>query len=244
VFDASSGTALNNISIEDFGTCSKVVIGRNFATFIGDGNEEIKTLTNEKVDQLRKILANDKSLDELRRSNIKKRLAKLAGGIAIVKVGGSTEIEILEKKDRVEDALNATIAAVQEGILPGGGVALYHASKMLEPVLNNLNKKLTENELAGVKVILETCKEPLRVIVENTGKSPDVVINQLETIGETSKNCIREGYDAYKHEYCDLIDAGILDPLKVSRAAMQHANSVIGLLLTCNAVIVNETDEN
>ena len=262
VFDASSGTALKNIKLEDFGRCKRAIIGRSFTTFVGEGGEDVKTLIDERVAQLRKILSSDTSLDELRKTNLKKRLAKLAGGIAVVKVGGSTEVEILEKKDRVEDALNATVAAVQEGVLPGGGTALFYAAQALQDVLTNNPSNLTEDELAGVKIVYETCLQPLRVIVENTGKSADVVMNKLLTQDNTFNtvdpqkefkdftqeqfdkanmvNPVRFGYDAYRHEYCDLVNRGVIDPLKVERYALEHANSVVSLILTCNAIIVNE----
>lgn len=273
VFDASSGSSLKSIKTEDFGRCKKVIVGRNFTTFVGEGGEDIKSLIEERVNQLRSVLTNDLSLDDLRRNNLKKRLAKLAGGIAVIKVGGSTEVEILEKKDRVEDALNATVAAVQEGVLPGGGTALFYAKECLNEVLKNSNNIFTDDELAGVRVIYETCKQPLRVIVENTGKSADVVMNNLsqkqnfkvpemdmlkadwqptgnwkvlyENAKKETKSCdpMKFGYDAYKHEYGDLVESGVLDPIKVQRCAMEHSCSVIGLLLTCNSFIVNEDIE-
>jgi chaperonin GroEL len=260
VFDASSGVSLKNIKAEDFGTCKKVVVGRNFTTFIGDGAEGVKTAIDERVSQIRTILSSDAAMDDLRRSNLKKRLAKLAGGIAVVKVGGSTEVEILEKKDRVEDALNATVAAVQEGILPGGGVALFYAAEALEKVLSANKDKLTDEELAGARIICDSCKQPLRVIVENTGKSADVVMNKLShrkpktkvtseivtdniVVTVEEKDHLRYGYDAYRHEYCDMIEVGIIDPVMVERYGLEHANSVIGLLLTCNAFVSNEEEQ-
>lgn len=256
VLDASSAIALQNVTIEHLGTCKKAIVTRGNTTLVGDGGVEAKGLIDKRVENLRAVLnKTDSTIDDLRRNNIKKRLAKLAGGIAVIKVGGSTEVEIFEKKDRVEDALNATVAAVQEGILPGGGVALYYAAQELKKRIASGEFKgtNTEDELAGMQVVVETCELPLRVIVENTGKSPDVVANTLEN-HKTIKNKhsglavhtpddyahdTRYGYDAYRHEYGDLIDKGIIDPLKVERFALEHATSVVGLILTSNAVVVN-----
>lgn len=250
VIDASSPQALKNVSLTALGTCKKVIITRNTTTIVGSSDESIKEAVTNRVSQLRNVLATDMSLDELRTHNYRKRLAKLAGGIAVVKVGGSTEVEILEKKDRVEDALNATVAAVQEGIIPGGGTALFYAACELDK--SDLFKGLSQDEQAGIQVIINACKVPLRTIVENTGKSPDVVMNDLlrfkdirlfSTKEEEQTAKLRHGYDAAQHRYGDLIDWGIIDPVKVPRYALEHATSVIGLVLTCNAVIANDMEE-
>ncbi len=243
VFDASSHIALQNIQLEHLGTCKKIIVSRSSTTIVGEGGPEIQSLVAERIEQLRTLLSSS-TLDDLRASNVKKRLAKLAGGIAVVKVGGSTEIEIFEKKDRVEDALNATVAAVQEGILPGGGVALFYAAEALESSLSGNPDNLSESVLAGMRIVTETCLLPIRVIVENTGKSADVVMNALTTSSITDqKERLRHGYDASKHEYCDLIDRGVIDPLKVERYSLEHAVSVVGLVLTSNAVVLNEERE-
>jgi chaperonin GroEL len=260
VIDSSSPQALKNVQVSDLGTCKKVIITRTSTTIVGNTSDEMKAAVDTRVQQLRSALATDTTMDGLRINNYKKRLAKLAGGIAVVKVGGSTEVEILEKKDRVEDALNATVAAVQEGIIPGGGTALFYAACELES--SDCFKHLSQAELAGVKVVINACKAPLRTIVENTGKSADVVMNKLveippnsyglssgdnwpteEEIKAALQKKIRFGYDASKHRYGDLIEWGIIDPVKVPRYALEHATSVVGLMLTCNAVVVNETEE-
>ena len=267
VIDSSSAVNLKNLTIKELGKCKRAIISRGTTTLVGEDNSR-KELVSERVEQLRNLLATNPTLDDLKRNNTKKRLAKLAGGIAVIKVGGSTEVEIFEKKDRVEDALNATIAAVQEGILPGGGTALFYASEWLQKEISDNKEQLTEDELAGAKVIYEACRQPLRVIVENTGKSADVVMNELKNlataqtrlilediVGKTNKSIdfvetkvktisserIRMGYDASKHVYCDLIEKGIIDPHKVERCALSHACSVIGLLLTTNCVVVTES---
>lgn len=266
VFDASSEKSIKSATLSDLGCCKRAIITKSSVTLVGDDAGSRKELISERVEQLRALLAANIGLDDLKRDNTKKRLAKLAGGIAVIKVGGSTEVEIFEKKDRVEDALNATVAAVQEGILPGGGAALFYASEWLHSVVaEQKDNQLTEDELAGVRVISEACRQPLRVIVENTGKSPDVVMNELrnidndkikkllsdisgkttksvesieESVKETLSKRLRHGYDASRHVYCDLIDQGIVDPHKVETAALQAACSVIGLLLTTNCVVV------
>lgn len=270
VFDSSNAKNLKNVTLEDFGTCKKVIVTRTNTTFVTDGNEELAALVKERADSLKTLLATDTTVDDLKRSQIRKRLAKLAGGVAIVKVGGSTEVEILEKKDRVEDALNATLAAVQEGILPGGGIALFYAAQSLQDLLKTNSENLTEDELAGVRVVYNAVQMPLRVIVENTGRSADVVMNTLETktkyvkategcecnrkleFGHSCPVCrggsyehdFRFGYDAYRHKFCDLVDEGIIDPLKVERCSLEHATSVIGLVLTSNCVVVEEDNDS
>jgi chaperonin GroEL len=265
VFDASSEKQIKNAVLSDLGKCKRAIITKGSTTLVGDDTSR-KDLIAERVEQLRNLLLANVGIDDLKRENTKKRLAKLAGGIAVIKVGGSTEVEIFEKKDRVEDALNATIAAVQEGILPGGGTALFYASEWLQREMQSTSE-LTEDELAGVKVIYEACRQPLRVIVENTGKSADVVMNELrsydnkrlvsflhDVAGDTNRpeelvekkaedllsKRLRQGYDASRHVYCDLIDHGVIDPLKVERYAIEHACSVVGLLLTTNCVVVVE----
>jgi chaperonin GroEL len=253
ILDASNAQALKNLSLESLGIASKVVVSRTSTTIVGTQNEETKEAIQERVKGLRNALNSDGSLDELHIDRYKKRLAKLAGGVAVVRVGGSTEVEILEKKDRVEDALNATIAAAQEGIVPGGGSALFYAQKEVGDWFNRtVSEGWSEDFRAGVQVILNACQAPLRTIVANTGKSPDVVMDKLAqhrlTSWKTENNTkvitestdLRYGYDAAKGQYGDLIDKGIIDPVKVTRYALEHASSVVGLMLTCNSVVLNE----
>ena len=263
VLDASNAQALKNLSLESLGVAAKVIVTRTSTTIIGEPSEESRQAIEERVKGLRTALASDGSLDELHIDRYKKRLAKLAGGVAVVKVGGSTEVEILEKKDRVEDALNATIAAAQEGIVPGGGSALFYAQEEVEKYINhyisgegigllesNVSGPWGEDFRAGIQVVLNACKAPLRTIVSNTGKSPDVVMDKLIRsieVGTTNNNPEpdrRFGYDAAKSQYGDLIDRGIIDPVKVTRYALEHANSVVGLILTCNSVVLNEAPQS
>lgn len=253
VLDTSSGTNLKNLQLEDLGFAKKVIVSRTSTTIVGEPNEDLKVLMQERVKGIKAALESN-TLDDLHLDRYKKRLAKLAGGVALVKVGGSTEVEILEKKDRVEDALNATIAAAQEGIVPGGGAALYFASLMIEKELTEQASSLhlSDDEWAGVKIILSACKAPLTTIVSNTGKSPDVVMNTLQGLIRDNlsnpdnllKIITRFGYDAAKCEYGDLIESGVIDPCKVPKFAMEFSNSVVGLLLTCNAVVTDITEND
>lgn len=248
--DASSSSALKNLGLEDLGQASKVIVSRTNTTIVGIPDDELKAAVAERVQTLKTALASDGTLDALHVDRYRKRLAKLSGGIAVVKVGGSTEVEILEKKDRVEDALNATLAAAQEGIVPGGGCALFYAQQAVWDELKSSGVSLSEDEWAGVQVILNACKAPLHTIVSNTGKSPDVVMDKLKEF--TSKpddtlapEFIRKyhyGYNAAKGTYGNLVDEGIIDPVKVTRYALEHASSVVGLMLTCNSVVLNESD--
>lgn len=258
VLDSSSPQALKNLKLEDLGIAKKVIVSRTSTTIVGESDEEFKKLVEDRVAGLKSLLTNDKSLDELHVDRYRKRLAKLAGGVALIKVGGSTETEILEKKDRVEDALNATIAAAQEGVVPGGGCALFYASQCVNPAFGT---KLSDDEQAGVQVVLNACKVPLITIVENTGKSSDVVMDKLSEhfkiilpsmAGQRdcpsdklkAENKYRFGYDAAKGVYGNLVQAGIIDPVKVTRCSLEHATSIVSLMLTCNAVILNDENDD
>lgn len=244
VIDASSASALNKVTLEQMGSCKKVIISRTGTTIVGDAsNAAAKARVAERVTSIKSALTTDTTLDDLRVHHYRKRLAKLSGGVAVVKVGGSTEVEILEKKDRVEDALNATLAAAQEGIVAGGGCALFYAAQDVWNVLNadDSTLVLSDDEWAGIMVVVEACKMPLRTIVENTGKSADVVMDKLSNREKTTTEA-RFGYDAHKAEFGDLVDRGIIDPVKVTRYALEHASSVVGLMLTTNCIILNEQD--
>jgi len=248
VLDASSASALKNLSLDDLGQAAKVIVTRTNTTIVGELDEDQRATIEARVQGLKTALT-DSSLDDLHIDRYRKRLAKLAGGVAVVKVGGSTEVEILEKKDRVEDALNATVAATQEGIVPGGGCTLFYAQKAVEAALNadDSTLSLSDDEWAGIQVILNACKAPLQTIVSNTGKSPDVVMDNLSRYDRlfeakpTPGAELRWGYDASKGTYGDLVEKGIIDPVKVTRYALEHASSVVGLMLTCNSVVLNET---
>jgi len=167
------------------------------------------------------------------REKLQERLAKLAGGVAVIRVGGATEIEVKEKKDRVEDALNATRAAVEEGIVPGGGVALLRAKKAIGKLHND-----NADVQAGINIVLKALETPLRQIAENSGVEGSIVVNKiLENKSETF------GFDAQTEEYVDMVEKGIVDPAKVVRAALQDAASVAGLLVTTEAMVAEVPKE-
>lgn len=241
VFGATSQIALKSADLGHLGKAKKIVVSRNSCIIVGDSsNKERTNEIQERVLSLRTALETDTTLDDLRIHRYRERLAKLSGGIAVIKVGGSTEVEIKEKKDRVEDAVNATMAATQEGIVPGGGVALFYASQALRSQMR-AGKWNTEHDdtINGIKIVADAVEGPLRTIVKNTGQSSDVVANTLLESYKTNPN-FRIGYNAALKTYTDLIEEGIIDPVKVTRVSLEHAASVVGLMLTCNAVIVNE----
>jgi len=261
VIGSTSNVSLKTAGLEVLGKCKKIIVSRKNTVVVGDpSNEKQKDAITERVSSLRKVLEEDKTLDNLRISKYRERLAKLSGGIAVIRVGGSTEVEISEKKDRVEDAVNATMAAAQEGIVPGGGAALFYVSQYLRDAKF---EELTEDELVGVKLIADVCELPLRTIVNNTSVSAEIVVNNMrqiyekEVLGLTKimhtrqgesipwvnplalDLSFRKGYNAANSSYTDLVDEGIIDPIKVTRYALEHAVSVVGLMLTCNAVVLN-----
>jgi len=243
VFGATSQISLKKAGLEHLGTAKKVIISRASCVIVGDHtNTERKAIIQERITSLRTSLNEDTTLDDLRISKYRERLAKLSGGIAVIKVGGSTEVEIQEKKDRVEDAVNATMAATQEGIVPGGGTALFYASQALKTRLRTGDfGNRHDDVLAGVKIIANVCEYPVRIIVSNTGQSPDVVVDSLQKAYKMDPD-FRIGYNAAKGSFNNLIDEGVIDPAKVTRLALKHATSVVGLMLACNCVIVNEDD--
>lgn len=240
---ATSELTLKNVKLQNLGKCKKVVVNRNSCTFLVENKQEVKDRISVRTESIKNSLMSDHTLDDLRQSRYRERLAKLSGGIAVIQVGGSTEVEIREKKDRVEDAVNATQAAAQEGIVPGGGVALYYASQFLKSQIREgkfVNHK--DDVVAGIQVIANTCEAPFKTIINNTGESYDVVGNELNK-SWNANNVFTYGYNAAEKSYGNLIKSGIIDPVKVTRYALQHAVSVIGLTLTCNAVVVNDEAE-
>lgn len=249
VLDSSSPVATKNVSLKELGTCKKLIVSRNSTTIVGESNnQEITLKVRERVGQISELLSSGRVADELQRNHLTKRLARLSGGVAIIKIGGSTEVEILERKDRVEDALNATFAAVQEGILPGGGCALYYAGIMARLKNEKLYSELKEDEKAGFDVLIKACHAPIKIIIENAGKSPDVILSKLlvnSVFNQIKQEDInkRLGYDAVKHEVGDLIEKGIIDPIKVSRYALEHSSSIVSLILTCDCIVTNEPEK-
>jgi len=221
------GMKLENTKLADLGGAKKVIIDKDNTTLIGGSGKK-----GEIEGRIRQIKAQvDEASGEYDREKLQERLAKLAGGVAVIRVGAATETEMKEKKARVEDALNATRAAVEEGIVPGGGVSLIRAIKDVEAF-----KGADIEEGAGVRIIKKVLEEPLRGIAGNAGWDGSIVV------GKVSEQKGSNGFDAAKLEYCDLIAAGIIDPAKVTRSAMINASSVAGLLLTTEALIADKPE--
>ena len=220
-----AGMKLENTKLQDLGRAKKIIIDKDNTTIIGGAGKK-----GEIEGRIRQIKAQvDEASGEYDREKLQERLAKLAGGVAVIRVGAATEAEMKEKKARVEDALNATRAAVEEGIVPGGGVALIRAIKAVDGFHG-----ADDEEKAGVSIVRRTLEEPLRGIAMNAGWDGSIVV------GKVSEEKGSNGFDAAKLEYCDMIEAGIVDPAKVTRTAMQNAASVAGLLLTTEALIAEK----
>jgi chaperonin GroEL len=229
----ASGIKEGDININDpeqaiLGTASKVIVGKGTTTIVSkkDRKEEVE----KRVEEIKKHLEEPNSEEEDKL--LRRRLSRLAGGVAILRVGGATEVEMRERKDRVDDALCATQAAVEAGIVPGGGTALVHASKVLDAEIEEKEKDF--NVQYGMKIIKEACKAPLMQIVENAGSSPDVILASV--IKEENSN----GWNAATEEFCNLIEDGIIDPVKVPKTALENAASVAGLMLTVEAAIAED----
>lgn len=224
------GITLENITLQDLGRAKKVIISKD-DTILIEGAGKAKDI-QARIAQIRKEI--EVTTSEYDREKLQERLAKLAGGVAEIHVGAATEVEMKERKARVEDALHATRAAVEEGILPGGGIALLRARSVLE----DLKKKLSGDELTGVDIVYRALESPLRQIVTNAGLDGAVVVQKV--MSEKEQNF---GYDAESNQYVDMIKAGIIDPTKVTRCALQNASSIAGLLLTTEAVISEIPEE-
>lgn len=229
LFSKDIGVDIKKCELKDLGVAKKVLVNRISTTIIdGAGTKEsIKARINQIKDDIKNV---DNDYDKRR---MKERLAKLTGGIAIVKVGAHTETEMKEKKDRVEDALHATKAAVEEGIVPGGGVALIRCIKPVTEFLDTLDR----TERAGAEIILSAIQAPLRLIVLNAGGKPDVVVERV-LLNEN----VNFGYNANTNVFEDLVQSGVIDPKKVVRSALQNATSVASMLLTTEAVVVDEEE--
>jgi chaperonin GroEL len=219
---------LEDVKLDQLGRAKKVEIAKEMTTII-DGLGKQETI-EARINMIKSQV--DSATSDYDREKLQERLAKISGGVAVIKVGASTEIEMKEKKDRVEDALHATRAAVEEGIVPGGGIALIRTIDKIALVQgDNIDQD------AGIKIILRAVEEPLRQIVANAGGEPSVVIN---TIRETTGTY---GYNAANETYGDLLEMGVIDPTKVTRTALQHAASVAGLMLTTECMIADEPSD-
>ena len=222
------GLKLENLTLTDLGRAKRVTIDKDNTTIV-DGQGK-KNDIKGRIETIRKQIEDTTS--DYDREKLQERLAKLVGGVAVVRVGAATEIEMKEKKARVEDALNATRAAVEEGIVPGGGVALIRSVASIEKV-----EDLSEEQMFGARIIRRACEEPLRQIANNAGLEGSVVVNRVR---ESKGNF---GYNAQSDTYEDLVSAGVIDPTKVVRTALQNASSVAGLMLTTEALVAERPKE-
>ncbi len=223
------GEKLESVTIEDLGRIKKAVIGKDDTTLVEGAGDKKKI--QERVAQIKRQI--QESTSDYDREKLQERLAKLAGGVAVIKVGGASEIEMKERKDRVDDAQHATHAAVEEGILPGGGVALVRAI----PAVTKLAETLKGDEQTGAKIIIRALSAPLRQIVENAGLEGAIVLQEVEKQGANF------GFNALVGKYEDLMKAGIIDPTKVVRTALLNAASVSSLLLSTQAIVAEVKDE-
>jgi chaperonin GroEL len=217
------GIKLENVTTAMLGRAKKVIIEKEKTTIV-DGNGKKKDI-EARVGQIKAQI--EETTSDYDREKLQERLAKLAGGVAVIRVGGATEVEVKEKKDRVEDALNATRAAVEEGIVPGGGVALLRAKKAVGRISND-----NADVQAGINIVLKALEAPIRQIAENSGVEGSIVVGKI--MDEKSETF---GFDAQNETYVDMVEKGIIDPAKVVRAALQDAASVAGLLVTTEAMV-------
>ncbi len=223
VISEDLGIKLENVKLDMLGTAKKVRITKDDTTIIDGAGK--KTEIHARVGQIKQQI--EETTSDYDKEKLQERLAKLAGGVAVIRVGGATEIEVKDKKDRVDDALNATKAAVEEGILPGGGAALLYATKALQNLTGD-----NEDQNAGIAIVRKAIQSPLRQIVINCGVEASIVVGKLL---EQKSNTF--GFDAQSETYVDLVEAGIVDPTKVVRTALQNAASVSGLLITTEAMV-------
>ena len=222
------GLKLDQVGLEVLGTARRVVITKDDTTIV-DGAGDTAAVEG-RVNQIKAEIENTDS--DWDREKLQERLAKLAGGVCVIKVGAATEVELKEKKHRIEDAVSATRAAIEEGIVPGGGSALIHAVSVLDKDLG-----LTGDEAVGVRIVRKAADEPLRWIAENGGVNGYVVTTKVRELG------LGKGYNAATEEYGDLVAQGVLDPVKVTRSALVNATSIAGMLLTTETLIVEKPEE-
>jgi len=225
VISEDLGIKLENVKLDMLGTAKKVRIDKDNTTIVDGGGK--KPNIQARVAQIKAQI--EETTSDYDKEKLQERLAKLAGGVAVIRVGGATEVEVKERKDRVDDALNATKAAVEEGIVPGGGTALLYASKALKDLTGDNN-----DQTQGIAIVRRAIQYPIRVIVENAGQEASIVVGKL-----FEQKSGTYGYDAQKEAFVDFIEAGIVDPTKVVRVALQNAASVAALLITTEAMITD-----
>jgi chaperonin GroEL len=221
------GIKLENITVKDLGRAKRVIIDKDNTTVVEGAGK--KSAIEGRITQIRAQI--EETTSDYDREKLQERLAKLAGGVAVVKVGAATEVEMKEKKARVEDALHATRAAVEEGIVPGGGVALVRAAVGLGSM------RVSDDEKVGVRIIQKALEEPMRWIASNAGADGSVILDKVKN----GKGAF--GFNAATEEYEDLVKAGIVDPTKVVRTALQNAASVAGMMITTEAMIADKPEK-
>jgi chaperonin GroEL len=229
VISEEVGRKLDSTTIEDLGRCKRIVVEKENTTFIGGSGDpaQIKARMNEIKAQI------DETTSDYDREKLQERLAKLAGGVAIIRVGAATEVEMKEKKQRVEDALSATRAAVEEGIVPGGGTILIRSAQALRKI-----KVENEDEQTGIEILRKALLEPIKIIANNSGFEGAVILADVE------KNKGNYGFDAMSGKYGDMVALGISDPAKVTRSAVENAVSVAGMILTTEALITDQPEKD
>jgi chaperonin GroEL len=229
VITEEMGRKLETAQISDLGRADKVRVTKEETTIVGGKGDE--KMIKARIEQIKAEI--EQSTSDYDREKLQERLAKLAGGVAVIRVGAATETELKEKKHRVEDALSATRAAVEEGIVPGGGVALLNAI----PALDNVKMQYPD-EQTGVLIVRRALEEPMRMIAENAGMDGAVVVEEVRRL-QREKNNPRIGYDVIANEYTDMVERGIIDPAKVTRSAVENAASIAAMILTTEALITD-----
>jgi chaperonin GroEL len=224
------GIKLENVTLNMLGRTKKVVVEKENTTIVDGAGS--KTEIQARVAQIRAQI--EETTSDYDREKLQERVAKLAGGVAVIRVGGSTEVEVKERKDRVDDAMHATRAAVEEGVLPGGGVALLRAVKALDSVQ-------TENadQMHGIDIVRRAIEAPVRQIAENAGAEGSIIVGKLR-----EKTDFGYGWNAQTNEFGDLYDQGVIDPVKVVRTALQDAASIAGLLITTEAMVAEKAKKD
>jgi chaperonin GroEL len=234
VLSEAMGHDIQNINpnsvAEILGSAERVTVSAEETTVINGGGDQESV--KARVDEIKSQIENQDNESE--KLILKERLSKLEGGVAIIKVGGYTDIEIKEKRDRIDDALGATQAAVEEGILPGGGIALYRAAiEISAEIEKSFSNDFIGDEKVGASILLESCKDPFNTIILNAGKNPEVISKDL-------KDEYTSGYNSRTGEYVDMLKSGIIDPAKVTRAAIENAASISGLMITTECVLMEK----
>jgi chaperonin GroEL len=225
VFSAADAEDLSKVQLTELGTCNKALIGRTETVLVGANADRDRV--GERLDEIRKQYA--EAIDEGERLQTKQRLARLSGGVAILRVGGATEAELKERKDRADDALHAVQAAMKEGVVPGGGTTLVRAANDVPLPAGDFTPVQ-----AGFQVVKTACRAPFRQIVTNSGGTPEIVLNHLNTLSSTHV------YDAFHGTYGEMLELGIVDPARVVKCALRNAASAAGMMLTVGCALVED----